>query len=149
MPAEFRKLGIAFQYPDNWSLDESDAIKGRQSVTVYSPNGAFWSVGIHPRWAVPEQLASAAVEAMREEYKELEVDETTEELANQEISGFDISFYYLDLINTAAIRCVSTDEAVYTVFCQAEDREFDRLHLVFQAITVSLLNAIRGEHGIK
>ena len=47
MPAEFNNLGISFQYPDNWTLDDSDARLGRTSVTVYGRGGAFWSMAIH------------------------------------------------------------------------------------------------------
>ncbi len=146
MPAEFRKLGIAFLYPDNWSLDEGDAMAGRGSVTVSSPGGAFCSIGIHPHGTDLQKLADAAVNAMREEYKELEVDAAREELGARELSGYDISFYYLDLINAATIRCFATDEAVYSVFCQAEDREFDRLRMVFAAITSSLISNLDASH---
>ena len=34
MPEKYEKLGISFQYPDNWTLDEEDALAGRNSVTV-------------------------------------------------------------------------------------------------------------------
>lgn len=146
MPAEFRKLGMVFLYPDNWSLDETDLLAGRNAVTVCSPEGAFCSIGIHPHATDPRELAETAVNAMREEYKELEVDESREELAAQELWGYDISFYYLDLINTATIRCFSTDEAVYSVFCQAEDKDFERLRLVFAAITSSLIHNLDRPH---
>ena len=76
MPARFDKLGISFQYPENWTLDDSDALLGRKSVTVYSPGGAFWSVAIHSGSADPAKLAAAVVETMKKEYPGLEVDET-------------------------------------------------------------------------
>lgn len=142
MPAVFEKLGISFQYPDNWSLDEEDALAGRNSVTVYSPGGGFWSVSIHPHWADPAQLASAAVDAMREEYRELEVEETREEVAGRQMVGFDLSFYYLDLTNTARVRCLGGEQAAYSIFCQAEDREFRQIQMVFQAMTTSLLSGM-------
>ena len=145
MPLKFEKLGISFQYPDNWTLDEEDALVGRRSVTVYSPGGAFWSVAAHPRSADPARLAKAAVEAMRQEYEGLEAEETREALVGRELIGYDLSFYYLDLTNTAQIRCLRTQRTTYTVFCQAEDREFDRIDLVFQAITASLLSGVE-EH---
>ena len=67
MPAHFDSLGISFQYPDNWTLDDSDALLGRKSVTVYSPGGAFWSVAIHSEAAEPAEpakLAAAIVDAL-------------------------------------------------------------------------------------
>ena len=146
MPLKFEKLGISFQYPDNWTLDEEDALAGRRSVTVYSPGGAFWSVAAHPRSADPARLAEAAVEAMKQEYEGLEAEETREALAGRELIGYDLNFYYLDLINTAQIRCLRTEQTTYTVFCQAEDREFDRIELVFRAMTSSLLSGLEGHN---
>ena len=64
MPARFDRLGISFQYPDNWTIDESDATAGRNSVTVYSPGGAFWNVTQQPSSSDLVQLAQAAVDAM-------------------------------------------------------------------------------------
>ena len=140
MPAKFEKLGISFQYPDNWTLDEEEAASGNRSVTVYSPGGAFWSVALHPRGADPTKLAKAAVDAMTEEYKELDVEGARETLAGHLMVGYDLSFYYLDLINTARIRCVKTAEGACSVFCQGEDREFDQIEPVFRAMTASLLS---------
>ena len=56
--------------------------------------------------------------------------------------GYDVSFYYLDLISSASVRCLRTDRATYTVFCQAEDQEFAQLHPVFLAMTTSLVNGL-------
>ena len=62
MPAEFNKLGIRFLYPENWTLDEQEALEGNRSVTVYSPGGAFWSIAMHepnvdPREKDDERIA--------------------------------------------------------------------------------------------
>jgi len=147
MPAHFDKLGIAFQYPDNWSLDEQDALAGKSSVTVCSPGGAFWSVSRHPRNADPLQLAKAAVEAVEDDYHEVEVDEARETMAEHVMVGFDMQFFYLDLLNTAQVRCIQTDSATYSVFCQAEDREFDRIEAVFRAMTISFLHGLGPASG--
>lgn len=146
MPATFEKLGISFQYPDNWTLDEEDVLAGRKSVTVYSPGGGFWSVSIDPRSAYPAEIAQASVEAMKDVYDELDSEEVRETLAGYELLGHDLNFYYLDLTNTAHVRSLQTDRATYTVFCQAEDREFDRIGDVFRAITTSLLMTFEA-HG--
>ncbi|MEE8452582.1 MAG: hypothetical protein V3R99_11730 [Thermoguttaceae bacterium] len=143
MPAKYEKLGISFQYPDNWTLDEGDAVAGRDSVTVYSPGGAFWSLAIHPRSADPRRLAEAAVDTMKQEYEQLEAEDVCESLAGHELIGYDLNFYYLDLTNTAHIRCLRSERQTLTVFCQAEDREFDRIKSVFQAMTVSLLSSVK------
>ena len=142
MPIRFDKLGISFQYPDNWTLDDSDAVLGRKSVTVYSPGGAFWTVAIHAGAADPAKLAAAVVETMSKEYGGLEVDEMRETVAGRELIGYDLAFYYLDLTNTAVIRSVRAAQSTYTIYYQAEDREFERLQMVFRAMMTSLLSGL-------
>lgn len=142
MPAQFQRLGIAFQYPENWTLDDSDARAGRESVTVYSPGGAFWCVTLHPPSADLTKLVKGVVDAMKEEYADAEVEEVEETVAGHELVGTDLSFFYLDLTSTAQIRGIRIGEHTYTVFCQGEDREFARVRAVFQAMTVSLLNEL-------
>jgi len=143
MPARFDKLGVSFQYPENWTLDDSDALLGRKSVTVYSPGGGFWSVAIHSGSADPAKLAAAVLDAMKKEYPGLEVDETSETVAGHELTGYDLAFYYLDLINTALIRSLRVGPTTYTIFCQAEDREFEKLQMVFRAMTTSLVSGLK------
>ena len=143
MPARYEKLGIAFQYPENWGLDEEDALAGRRSVTVVSPGGAFFSVAVHPRSAEPRQLAEAAVEAMREEYEGVEVEAADETVEGRELAGFNLGFFFLDLTNTAWVRCLRTPSASYSIFCQGEDKEFERVEAVLRAMTASLLSEMK------
>ena len=140
MPAEFNKMGISFLYPDNWTLDEDDAKAGGESVTVFSPGGAFWSVSVHPPSTDPERLAKAALKAMEEEYKELEIEQARQTIADQKMIGYNINFYYLDMTNTASILCFRGTGASYAVFWQAEDRELNSIQDVFLAVTTSFVN---------
>jgi len=142
MPLEFDRLGISFQYPDNWVLDEEDALGGGRSVTVYSPGGGFWSVALHPRTADPAGMARAAVDAMKQEYEEVEVEDAREDVAGHDLVGYNLNFFYLDLTNTAQVRALRAGQSTLTIFCQAEDREFRRVHRVFEAMTTSLLGGL-------
>lgn len=142
MPAKFSKLGISFQYPENWTLDEDEAMAGHKSVTVVSPGGAFWTISIHPSPTDPTRLAEAAVQAMKDDYADLEAEPTVQSLAGREMIGYDMNFWYLDLTSSAAVRCLSTERATYAIFFQGEDREFDRIRSVFDAITTSLLQGL-------
>ena len=139
MPLEYNKSGIRFQYPDNWELDDSVTSADCLAVTVYSPGGAFWTVSRHTRLADTKELAKAAVAALRGEYAEIEAEETVENLADHEMVGYDISFYYVDLINTASVRSLRADQSTFTIFYQAEDRELAIIQPVMQAMTVSFL----------
>ena len=141
MPQRFDRLDISFQYPDNWTLDDSDAVSGSESVTVYAPDGSFWSVSVHPSEANPLELARSVVDAMKQEYAGVEVEEVRESLLGIEVVGFDMNFYYLDFTNSAQVRSLRANDRIYTVFCQGEDHEFDQLTDVFRAMTASLFTA--------
>jgi hypothetical protein len=136
-------LGISFQYPDNWTLDDSDALLGRKSVTVYSPGGAFWTVAIHSDTAEPAKLAAAIVDTMKQEYQGLEAEETVESVAGHDLLGYDLAFYCLDLTNTAHARSLRFAHNAYTIYCQAEDREYARVKKVFEAMTITFLNSLK------
>ena len=148
MPLEFNKLGIQFQYPENWTLQEDAALAGCQSVTVTSPGGAFWTVSIHPPTTSPAELARAAVDAMLEEYQGLEIEDVAETVADHALTGHDLSFYYLDLTNTAGIRALRGEQVTYIIFFQAEDREFAHVHRILAAMTTSFLRNVRRPDSV-
>ena len=143
MPQTFDRLGIRFQYPDSWRLDDAEAVAGEQSVTVTNPGGgAFWTVAVHPKSAEPEKLVKAARRAMKEEYDSLESEWVEETVADQALVGYDFNFYCLDLTSTAIVRSLRGRLATYTIFYQAEDHEFATIGKVFQAMTLSFLRSV-------
>jgi hypothetical protein len=139
MPAKYQNGAIAFQYPENWILEDDGLLGGNPAVTVNSPGGGFWSAAAIPLPADPLQLAASILDAMKQEYEDLEAETIRESLAGRELAGYDMNFFCLDLTNTAQIRWIRCNNAIYTIFCQAEDREFDRVACIFQAMTYSLL----------
>jgi len=146
MPALFDKMGVFFQYPENWTLDEEDAAHGQHSVTVYSPSGgAFWTLSVYAPTEDPRQLAAAALMAMKEVYDNLDAEAVQETRGQRELVGYDINFYCLDLTNSAAVRCLRTNQATYTIFYEAEDREFEHVQIVFEAMLVSFLSNLEDE----
>ena len=87
---------------------------------------------------------SITTEQLREEYPDLEAYPASDEIFGSSFSGADFNFSYLDLTNTAEVRCLATATACYVFFCQAEDRDWSRLHHVFRAMTTSF---VRGTIG--
>jgi hypothetical protein len=142
MPVQFQRPHLCFLYPDNWTIDENE-VSGNQSVTVYSPGGGFWSVAVHHGSAEPLNLANTALEAMQKEYQDLEVQQINETLAGRKMTGYDLNFFFFDFTNTAQIRSLKCNQVSYTIFCQAEDREYEQIKRVFQAMTISLLNGLK------
>ena len=135
----FNRFGLAFDHPDNWTVDTDDSEGRYATATVYSPGGAFWSVSGHAPGGDPATLAAAIVAQMREDYRDLDCEPAADTLAARTLTGFDINFYYLDLTNTAQVRTIVTPTAIYLVFCQADDREWDHVAPVFAAITTSFV----------
>lgn len=141
MPAVYDKMGIRFVYPDNWVLDDQQALEGEQAVSVHSPGGAFWSITLHPATIEPKELAATALAALKQEYPDSEAEPVDDVIAGVATSGFDLNFFYLDFTNTALIRAFRTPTSSCLVLCQAEDREYAQMGKVFEAITTSLLSA--------
>ncbi len=145
MPGVYENRGIHFQFPENWAVDEEDGLEESTTVNVISPGGAFWSIAVHPCHEDPADLAEAAVAAMRAEYDGLDAEPASEWIADQHLTGYDLNFIWLDLTNTALVRGFRTDRGTYLVLCQAEDREFEQVAIVFRAITTSLFMAAESE----
>ena len=137
----FDRLGLAFDYPDNWSVDTDDSDDRYAAVTVYAPGGGFWSVSGHAPGGDPRELAAAVVVQMKKEYQDLDSEEAVDDVAGRRLAGFDMNFYCLDLTNTAQVRTFETSDAIYLILCQAEDREWDEVATVFAAITTSFVTA--------
>jgi hypothetical protein len=135
----FDRFGLAFDYPDNWSVDISDSGGRHAAVTVQSPEGAFWSVSGHAPGGDASELAAAVLGQMTDEYRELDSEAAEDEVAAHRLLGYDMNFYCLDLTNTAHVRTLETPAAIYLLFCQAEDRDWDRLAPVFAAMTASFV----------
>ncbi|HWA96890.1 MAG TPA: hypothetical protein VG713_00290 [Pirellulales bacterium] len=140
MTAVYEKLGMRFFYPDHWTLDESEALDGNSMLSVYSPHGAFWSVIVHPPGLEASDVADAALEAMRQEYQELDAEPFCDVIAGHEVLGSDLNFYCFDLTSTAQIRALATTRGTYLLLCQADDQEYEEVGAIFDAMTLSLLN---------
>ena len=137
----FERNGIAFDYPDNWTVETTGNPANGLEVTVSAPAGAFWSINSQPAGSDPHQLTDAIIGEMRQEYPNLDSEPMTEDVFGRPLSGADLNFYCLDLTNTAEIRCLETPLACYVVFCQAEDRDWEQLRHVFKAMTTSFVRA--------
>ena len=138
----FNRFGLAFDYPENWSVDTDDSQDRYAAVTVYSPEGGFWSVSGHAPGGDPGELTQAVLGQMRQEYQDLDSEPAGDEIAGHALVGLDINFYCLDLTNTAQVRTLETPDGVYLLICQAEDREWAKISPVFAAMTASFVAAL-------
>ena len=137
MAAQFDEGGIRFRYPENWRLEREENDTG-WTISLQSPGTAFMMVCLREDMPTPDQVAEAALDALREDYPELEADDCVDNLAGQPAIGHDIRFISLDLTNTCWTRSFYSSEGTVLVLCQANDLELEEHEPVLRAICKSL-----------
>src|SRR5262249_31458112 len=137
MAERFEQNGIAFSYPENWRLEREENDSG-WTVLVQSPDTAFFLLTLDTDGPSSEQMARTTLEALREDYPDLEADECVDSLAGQPAVGFDIRFTSLDLTNTCWTRSFPCADGTVLVLCQLNDLELERHEPVLRAICASL-----------
>jgi hypothetical protein len=137
MVAEFHDGGVCFRYPENWKLERQDTEDG-WTVSVQSPDTAFMMICLREDMPSTNQVADAALDALREEYKDLEADDCIDSLAGQPAIGHDIRFFSLDLPNTCWTRSFYSAQGTVLVLCQVNDLELPTNEPVLRAMCASL-----------
>lgn len=146
---EYDKHGIYLAYPENWILLEEAMETAEGSLTLNSPQGAFWLLRQHPVGTGLREIAGEVLKMMQEEYEEIEFEELEEQSFGIDIFGYEMNFFYQDWTSTAKVRCFSHENRVLAVFWQTGDRMMimageDPLpsEKVLEAISFSLLREL-------
>jgi hypothetical protein len=137
MALQFDQDGIRFRYPENWRLEQEEGDSG-WTVMVQSPDTAFMLVSLDQDMPEPSAMAETALEALRQDYADLEAEEHMESMAGQPAVGHDIRFFSLDLTNTCWTRSFYGGGGTVLVMCQVNDLELEKNEPVLRAICASL-----------
>jgi len=140
MVATYEKFGIRVLYPENWTVQDEQLEDWPRSVSIQSPQGAYWELQVYPSRINPVRVIKQALTAMEQIYGDLEAEPVTEELWEVAATGYDLHFFCLDFLVTSRIRGFYAGSRTCVLTCQAESREFDRQQAVFSAMTKSLLD---------
>jgi hypothetical protein len=149
MAALLEKFGLRLPYPENWEVDDSPDPMWPESISIQTPEGAFWSLSIHPLDSDLKRLVETVLDTMRHEYEDVEVEMVRETLADTSLQGFNLRFYCLDLLVQAQLRAFTTAGRSYVVLCQGEDREFERQARVFAALTQAVVDRTIADRVIE
>jgi hypothetical protein len=133
----FDAHGVRFHYPDDWSLSH-DHDGGSLNVNLQTPGTAFWSLTLLEDRPPVEDVLNAAIAAYEEEYPQVDVYRHETSLAETPTASCDLDFVYLDLVNSAALRSILTEDFTALVVFQGEGREFDQRQDEFHAVMASL-----------
>ena len=142
MPKQYSGLGLTLLYPDTWTVSEETA-DGRPTVSLENPGGSFLSISTLPLDDDPQQILNEAAEAMDAEYEDVESEPFAVDIAGHEYTGIIQRFYYLDLLVASKLLSVRTDDHLYLVQIQGEDRDMDQHSMVFDAILTSMLRSLQ------
>jgi hypothetical protein len=132
----FADGGIRFHYPANWWLEREDNETG-WTVSVQGPGTAFLMVCLRDDSPPTEDVADAALEALREDYPDLEADDCIDSIAGQPAIGHIIRFFSLDLTNTCWTRSFYSSCGTVLVLWQVNDLELEESEPVLRAICAS------------
>ncbi len=119
---EFCRDGIHFDYPEQWTLEEEDHPHGW--TATFQGEGASFAV-LHLRDDVidPSFLAEQVLEAFREDYPTLDVEETVETMSGIPALGHDLEFISMDVTSSCQTRSLYTPVGCLLVLFQGPDTE--------------------------
>ena len=138
-PPLYENAGIRFRYPENWRIVEEETEGTAQTVSAQSPGSGFWMLQIFPSQRESGELTADLLQMLRGEYGEIETEAVCQPVVGVEATGYNLHFFCLDMLVVARTRGFSLGNRSCLLLCQAEDREFSELELVFEAITTSLI----------
>lgn len=138
MPAHFDDFGLAFLYPDNWTIAARAEDEGGDGVTFELPSGGFFSIETVHEDRSDDELIQRVADAIIQEYGEAEREELAAPEGQRKV---DFRFYYLDLVIISRALILSLGANTYLLQMQAESRDFDNNELVFEAIVKQLCPA--------
>jgi hypothetical protein len=142
MPSNYRGLDLECIYPENWRFSEDNGEEGPVGFTIESPDAAFFSLIRYPWNCPPREVIEKAIPAMREDYDQFEANPMELSLGISDSRGAEVNFYCLDLLVTSHLMAFTIRPYTYLVQMQAEDRTFQKIEPVFQAILVSILRSL-------
>jgi len=99
-------------------------------------------VTVSDRPAVSGELAKTALEAIRTEYDRVDHSPVERVIGKYKLTGYEINFFFLDLINTALILSFHAGGRTFGIYWQSDDRQLDICEDVFEAITYTLLDRL-------
>src|SRR5579872_7173196 len=137
METAYDSHGIRFRYPCGWELSEQQEVE-HFSITVSSPQGAFWTVSLFPEQTEPGEIVATVVNTFREEYVEIDDYPSKARLCRRPTVGRDIDFVSLELLNSACVRAFRTSTYTIMVLFQWTNAGREDVETALERITRSL-----------
>ncbi|MDR2346446.1 MAG: hypothetical protein LBE18_10295 [Planctomycetaceae bacterium] len=137
---EYDKHNVYICYPDNWEMCESQMNRIDGTIQITNDDGAFWVLKKYPAGQNPDEIAEEVLETMRAEYQDMEVERIDEIMYEKYVTGFEMTFFYLDLMNEARVLTFDNGKLTYAIFWQTGNQLI--IHADKEVPTDSVLDAI-------
>lgn len=121
------------------------------SIQLTNGDGAFWLLKKYPFGTNPDEVAKEVLAAMQEEYEDMEADRFDRIFFDKTVTGFEMTFFYLDLMNFATVLCFEQGGLTLAVFWQTGNQLIIRndesvpVEKVLEAVTFSLLRGLHSD----
>jgi hypothetical protein len=116
--------GINFSYPEHWTLEEDHMETAEGSLVLsHDESGAFWTLQKYPAGTNPEVVIWEAVATMQSEYADIECDRFEKKIAGKSVIGFEMTFFFLDMMNVAMVICFEQSGQIISVFWQTSNQQ--------------------------
>jgi hypothetical protein len=137
MPLTYQHDGIRFLYPENWQVERQDSEEGI-TVAIQSPGAAFLLISRYEDRPAAKEVLETSLQALKQDYAELEAEETTQRIAQHNAVGYDVDFFSLDTVNSCCLRSFRTSSCTYLIMSQSSGLDEATTEAVLRAILVSL-----------
>lgn len=137
MVETYQSHGVRFEYPDDWEIIEQQDAQ-EVAITVQSPETSFWLLTVFFDRPDPEKIAEAALDAFRQEYEDLDIYESDDNICDEDAVAWDLEFRAMEVYNSAWVRTFQTDQFSALVLYQANDLELEDTADTMRGMTRSL-----------
>ena len=136
--ASYDQHGVRFEYPSGWEIEVSED-EAVTTVSLQSPGRpAFVLVTLDESMPEPEVVVGEVLDAMREEYPDLDDSPIREKIRGHETIGHDLDFFSLDMTSACVIRCFRTNLRTVLLFGQWSDYEDEPARAALSGLQRSL-----------
>jgi len=132
----FEKGFFRMEYPSTWKKEIQEDEASWQ-MSLQGPGTALMMVAADLDASVHEMLA-AALETIKEDYPELEIEATTGEICGVASIGYEIRFFSFDFSNLCRMEAIPSEEGTLLILFQCNDFESEEIEPIFQMIRKSM-----------
>ena len=135
----YDKNGFKFEYPDDWTIESYD-----DGVSVTSPTEITWTIRRFPAHTDGQEFLLEVAEALKEEYKSIDIEKTQEEINPGVIlDTWEMDFYCMDIPCVARAQTLKTPFAIYFLYSQMDSDELDDVAPIIDDMLESWLEPFR------